>query len=352
MVHMLEWKTLWERYAHFAFSALFVLGVLGDIFFLPALNAGTALGYLMIVGSFLTVSYTILVVDTASVWPVVVRIATHLFPVLLGSLFSAVFVYYSRSAHVSVDLPFLLFLAIVTLGSEICSRRMELFLFRSMLWYLALVMVLTLAIPVWQNSLSWENTALSLLTALLLSWCLFLALRKGGVGWSMIRAASVGALLVTLTVCLCLALRVLPPIPLALKHAEIVYHVTPVSSGVYHLMRGNTVERFTWQAPVLSSARGTLSFYSAVYAPAQLSTTIIHEWQYIDLNRGVWITKARVGFPISGGRDMGYRGYTTVSVHPGYWRVRVMTASGAVLGMEHFRVADIPMPPLSVQSGT
>ena len=50
-----------------------------------------------------------------------------------------------------------------------------------------------------------------------------------------------------------------------------------------------------------------------------------------------------VTYPINGGRDGGYRGYTIKS-HPdaGEWRVDFATADGHLLGRERFNVEQTP----------
>jgi hypothetical protein len=340
-----------HAYRQHFFMGFFLLGVLGDVLFLPELSPGAPLFYLTSLFGLLTATYVLLTIEEWRIPEQVKTLLAQMYPVFLGSIFSAVFVYYSRAAHLSVDVPFLACLGLMALGAELSRKRLELFIFRSALWYVALLMVITLLLPVWQNSLSLRGTILALFFALPLGLGVYLSLAKAGVPWQMVKNVGVLACTVTLALLLLLGLRVLPPLPLALKHAEVVYHVTPVSSGIYHLMRPLVTEYGGWRMPSFSQERGTLSLYTAVYAPTQLSTTIIHEWQYIDPKRGVWVTKSRVGFPISGGRAMGYRGYTTVSVTPGYWRVRIMTEEGAVLGIETFQVTDAPLPELGIQLG-
>ena len=91
--------------------------------------------------------------------------------------------------------------------------------------------------------------------------------------------------------------------------------------------------------PAVSAARivasgESLSVYSAVFAPIQLRTNIVHNWQRYDENAG-WQTQSIVRFPITGGRDGGYRGYSTKSMpQRGRWRARkgALTDEGALVG--------------------
>ena len=83
-----------------------------------------------------------------------------------------------------------------------------------------------------------------------------------------------------------------------------------------------------------------LSVYSAVFAPIQLRTNIVHIWRRYDEAAGRWQTEAVVSFPITGGRDGGYRGYSIKSSpRAGRWRVDIATADGRLVGRVPFSVA-------------
>ncbi len=78
--------------------------------------------------------------------------------------------------------------------------------------------------------------------------------------------------------------------------------------------------------------------YTAVFAPVKLSTRITHSWQHYDAKRKRWVAVSNVSYPINGGRDGGYRGYTIKS-HPdtGEWRVDFATAERTPSGPRALR---------------
>ena len=84
--------------------------------------------------------------------------------------------------------------------------------------------------------------------------------------------------------------------------------------------------------------------YTSVFLPPGISTTLYHVWQHRDARTGKWVTWSRIGFPVRGGRQDGYRGYTFKrNLAPGKWQVRVETEGGRVLGLNRFSVvAGIP----------
>ena len=79
---------------------------------------------------------------------------------------------------------------------------------------------------------------------------------------------------------------------------------------------------------------------------AKLRTPIIHLWQYWNTQSGEWQTSSRISFPINGGREAGYRGYSQKeSVDAGLWRVLVQTEDGRTLSRKTFTVASVLAPP-------
>ena len=86
-------------------------------------------------------------------------------------------------------------------------------------------------------------------------------------------------------------------------------------------------------------AGGSLSVYSAVFAPIQLKTNVVHKWRHYDETARTWRTKSTVRFPIVGGREGGYRGYSIKSSRrSGRWRVDIETPDGLLIGRVPFSV--------------
>ena len=130
-------------------------------------------------------------------------------------------------------------------------------------------------------------------------------------------------------------LNLIPPLPLSLKEAGVYHAVTKVGTE-YRL----SAEQQSWFAELFSyntvfhtTAGQNAYVYSAVFAPSGLSTVIYHEWQQYDVASNSWLTVTTQSFPINGGRDGGYRGYSVKSnLAPGKWRVNVKTQYGQLVG--------------------
>lgn len=136
-------------------------------------------------------------------------------------------------------------------------------------------------------------------------------------------------------------LNVIPPIPLSVRDAGI-YEDIQLHQGEY-VLTGQTeswLGRLLPGQTIYTTPSENVFAYTAIYAPAELTTVIFHQWQFYDPIEGKWVDKDRLSFTIRGGRNEGFRGYTFKSrLTPGRWRVTVETSRGQVLGRVPFTVA-------------
>lgn len=136
-------------------------------------------------------------------------------------------------------------------------------------------------------------------------------------------------------------LNVIPPIPLSIRDAGI-YHDLKRSGGDYALLGEDEtlLDAFVPGQTLGADEDGRLYAYTAIFAPPGLSAIIVHRWERFDDAKDDWALRSRHSFPITGGRDAGYRGYSYASATPGRWRVTVETERGQVLGRLLFTLAD------------
>lgn len=137
----------------------------------------------------------------------------------------------------------------------------------------------------------------------------------------------------------------IPPLPLALKDAGVYHKVTRIGTG-YQLAAEPQAwyQQFLFTNVVFHYTKGESAWvFSAVFAPSGLSTTLVHEWQRYDAATNQWVTTDTLRFPINGGRDGGYRGYSIKSgITPGKWRVNVKTQYGQTIGRIAFTAVEVP----------
>ena len=86
--------------------------------------------------------------------------------------------------------------------------------------------------------------------------------------------------------------------------------------------------------------------YSSVFSPTNINTQIFHEWQHYDDSTKKWVTKDRIALDIVGGRDGGFRTYSSETLaDSGLWRVNVMTLRGQLIDRIKFEIVDVDNPP-------
>jgi len=265
----------------------------------------------------------------------------------IGGLLSGCLIFYARGAAWSVSWPFLFFLALVFLASEFLHSRRERLEFQVGLFYLSLYLYAIFALPIALGRMGplvfVESGAVS---ALLFAGFL-------GLLWVVgkerllrsVRRIAIGTGITLALVNVSYFTGILPPLPLSLQDAG-VYHALAHTGAAYVVEAEDAHPAWQfWRRPVLHVTAGSsLYAYSAVFAPVKISTDIVHVWQLYEA--GGWTTMARVSFPIQGGRDGGYRGYSeSGSVVPGEWRLSVETGTGQVIGREYFSVVAADSPP-------
>lgn len=271
-------------------------------------------------------------------WQTFLPVATQF---ALGGLWSGFLIFYTRSAVLLASWPFLLVLAAIFIGNEVFKHYYSRLAFTSTLLFFGLLSYAIVTVPIYTHTIGVFTFLLSGLVALgvfaLFLYVLFVFGRKSFVEskWGLFG----GAALVYALINLFWFTNVLPPLPIALARSGIYTDVKHVGNDYI-----GTGEPRAWYAalttPVVHVAPGKpLYAYTAVFAPISFSTRIVHSWQHYDTKRKRWVAVSNVSYPINGGRDGGFRGYT-IKRNPGAgeWRVDFATADGHLLGRERFTV--------------
>lgn len=268
-----------------------------------------------------------------------------------GGLFSGFFVFYSRSASLAASWPFLLVLLGLLIGNEFFKRRYLWLTFQMSIFFVAVFSFLIFSLPILLKTINAWVFLLSGLVSLgivsLFFWALSYAIPHHTQKGKAILRWSIGGLFLLINVLY--FTNIIPPIPLSLKDAG-VYHSVSRSGGEYIVLDEERpwYELFLPYPPVHIVPGEALYVFSAVFAPTQINTQVFHNWQYYDEGKREWVSASRASFPISGGRDGGYRGYSLKQrVSSGWWRVDIETSRGQLIGRVKFRVEQVKRrPPL------
>ncbi|MCX6819850.1 MAG: DUF2914 domain-containing protein [Candidatus Adlerbacteria bacterium] len=258
-----------------------------------------------------------------------------------GGLASNLLILYGKSGSFGGSVFFLALLVCLLVGNELLKSRYAQLRFNIAVYYFLLLTYIVIALPTFVlhtigTSTFLISTAVSLaVMAGVLSLLRIFALRgpdKKRQLWEM--RAVIVAIFVVFNIFY--FLNVIPPVPLSLKSAGIYHSVTRTSTGDY----AGVYEKKKWYefwrdtADTYTAAVGSPAYcFSAVFAPGDLSTPVVHVWEYFDVPSNNWQQISRVQFPINGGRAEGYRGFSiTEALVPGQWRCMVETTKGQIIG--------------------
>jgi len=263
-----------------------------------------------------------------------------------GGLFSAFFIFYSRSGDFSVSWPFILILLFLLIGNEFFKEYYKRQSFQISIYFVAVYSFLIFFIPIIISSVGAIAFVISgLLSIVAIKFFVYImdlftkVEEERGAAFF-----SVGLIFVLINVLY--FTNILPPIPISLKDVG-VYHLVEREEDGNYLLRS---EKESWIESILPGKtihliRGNpLYVFSSVFAPTNISSDIVHCWQYKEDNN--WKEASCISFPIFGGANQGYRGYSVKqNLFPGEWRVNIETKRGQKIGHIKFKVEEVSKTP-------
>lgn len=342
-------KALYRRYERWLTPAAFFVGFAWDHFTLRMelwWQNLVFLGYIIIAGT------NILLMNMHGAGKLQGKLfdkyktfAPYIFQFIFGGLFSAFLVFYSRSASIFASWPFLLFLAAFFVGNEFIKKKYLRLTFQISVFFIVLFSYAVFALPLIFGTIGNFMFILSGLAALGgVSLVLYLSSRL----IPELLQQNKRSLILSIAILYLLFqvfyfTNIIPPIPLALKESGVYHSIERIGEKQY--IYRVSYEPAPWylffqeQSGTMHLQGEKVYFYSAVFAPAKFSMPIYHHWFYLDEKEDKWLKVAKVDYPIIGGRDGGYRGYSyKTNIQPGKWRVQVTTEDGKVLGRRDFKI--------------
>jgi len=253
---------------------------------------------------------------------------------LLGGLFSAYAVFYSRSATLTSTAIFFALLVVLLVGNEFLRDRLSSLRLLVSLYAMVCFAFFTFFLPVMTG---YMNAAVFLVGAVLSAVVTFRVVQlvyRNNPDRSKREAVRVTAPAFALIGLLVgfYFLNWIPPVPLSLKFGGI-YHEVKKTGDRFELSFEKQWYQVWKRSDDTFPADEPIYCFTAVFAPVDLSTTVYHHW-YFRPNDGKPFTHAdRIPLKISGGREGGYRAYTFKQrLDPGDWRVDVETEDGRIIG--------------------
>jgi len=263
---------------------------------------------------------------------------------VFGALLGSSLIFYWFFGAFSVSWPLMVIIVLLMIFNDTFRQYFTKPLVQISVYFFCTISLFSLALPFLFNSLSaWLFVAATIASVVLFLvdihfasfWVSYIRQQK--------RQLFISIIIITGVMNVLYFTNIIPPIPLALREAGL-YHNIQLMGGKY-IMQGESEDFFeTLQTAIFGQTLHVASadrvyLYTAIFAPANLQTTIVHHWQYYDEVQKIWVNKGKLPFTINGGRQEGYKGYSYNSnLTPGKWRVSVQTERGQVLAKVQFTV--------------
>jgi len=255
---------------------------------------------------------------------------------VFGGLFSGYSIFYTKSASFASSWIFLLILYGLFVGNEKFKKSYEKIDFQISILFVAVFSFLIFFVPVILKKIGDDvfliSGFLALLLVFLFVWNLFkLKLLKKADEIKIYK----NVFFVFVIFNLMYFLNIIPPVPLSMKEIGVYNYVEKSTDGNYILIG----EKYKWNDFMgkwkneISTDNGIIYVYSSIFAPTNLDTNIVYIWEKYNEEKKEWKVINRIQYPITGGRNDGYRGYSFISNNlKGKWKVEVENQQGQTLG--------------------
>ena len=251
---------------------------------------------------------------------------------LFGSLLSLYTIFYFKSSSNLYSWIFMFFLAGLLVINELPRFQKRGLLIRSLLLCLCVLSYLIYLVPVITGSIGWLSFLLS--TALTVSvYILYVRFIVNKIQHEKPEVKSLYyGLLIPLVFVILYTLKILPPVPVSIKHIGIYHHIEK-QNGQYVLSYERPWWAF-WQsgAQTFVNREGDkIHCFVSIFSPTQFRDRMQLVWY--KWHKDGWQKRDSVPIEIRGGRDQGFRGFAYKSnFEKGHWQVRVVTSDEREVG--------------------
>jgi hypothetical protein len=327
---------------------MFVAGFLFDVLTIKRIDAITDLGMQLLYLVALTLLLVLQHREVQGAWVpsrwlrAVWRHNVEALHFLYGGLLSAYVVLYFKSSTGARPLVFFGLLVLLMFANEMPQVRRAGYRLRLGLYAFCVLSFLNYFVPIVVGRMGTAVFLLALVLAAGVVWIVAdrLAARDADPAGQR-RRLFYPAAAVCLVIGLLYVLRLIPPVPLSVQFHGI-YHDVHREGDRYVATYEKPPAWLFWRRdsrPFHQHSGDRIHYFARVFAPAAFSHRVVIRWERYAESEGTWRTSDTIGFPVSGGRIEGWRGYATKSnFGPGDWRVTAETDDGRAIAMLSFRV--------------
>lgn len=253
---------------------------------------------------------------------------------LLGGLFSAYTIFYSKSATFTGTAVFFALLIMLLVANEFMRDRLSNLRLLISLYAVVCFAFFTFFLPVITG---YMNAAIFVIGAIM---SIAVTLRVAqliyrdnpnrsqgeAIGVTVPAAALIGMLVGFYF------LNWIPPVPLSLKFGG-MYHEINRTGDQFALSFERQWYQVWKRSDTIYPSNKPIYCFTAVFAPVDLNTTIYHHWYFRPNSDRPFTHADKIPIKISGGREGGYRAYSfKQGLDPGDWRVDIEASDGRIVG--------------------
>lgn len=321
----------------------FVLGFVFDLFTLGRIDDG-----LNLISQFIYLflsSFIVIYLGTQLQIRIVEKVGPYLNEALhffLGSLLSAYSIFYFKSSSLSNSLIFMLVIVAFLFLNETKMAKERGPLFKSFLLALCTLSFLNYLFPVIIGSTGFFIFLLSSLICLGIGFGLSTLVKKYSDESNLSKNffKSWASLIVIFNIFY--LLKIIPPVPLAIKEIGIFYNVDKDEKSYILKERDGLFNFLTFGETTFTYIENDKIYvFLRIFAPSGFQETVYTKWQ-TQVN-GDWTTSDKIPLTVKGGRDEGFRGYAYKSNYTeGQWRILIETSDGLEIGRTYFSTKKAP----------
>jgi Protein of unknown function (DUF2914) len=272
---------------------------------------------------------------------------------LLGGLFSAYAIFYSKSATFTGTAVFFCLLVAFLVANEFLRDRLSNVQLLVGLYALVCFAFFTFFLPVMtgimNHAMFLAGASLTVLVVCRVVHLIYWRNEERTRREALLAGAPALALIVLLVGFY--FLNWIPPVPLSMKFGG-MYHEVKRSNDHFELSYERAWYEVWKRSNTTFAIDEPIYCFTAIFAPVALQTTVYHHWYYRRDRSKPYNPADKIALKITGGREGGYRAYSfKQGLDAGDWRVDVETEDGRIIGRVKVQVkGQAPRHPLRTVS--